>query len=178
MPIFKALVGYVENHIKELEWYVVHFQRQGESNLQNAHEELCKLVSIISLLIKSCVPIECAESILRSLVSLFKCQTLIAKSFLRQNHYDTNFNKVVALSSDVTKHVYHLLPFLEQRASENLCNGKKRKRMLSSKVIPLLVYNIEQYERFVIKLAKSFKQDLTQYVRVIFVKVAFYCKRL
>ena len=141
MPIFKTLVGYVENHTKELEWYhwyyVVHFQRQGESDLQNSHEELCKLVSIISLLIKSCVSIECAESILRFLVSLFKCQTLTAKSFLRQNHYDTNFNNV-ALSSDVTKHAYRLLPFLE---SENLCNGKKKKKTELQSLFKFTIFN-------------------------------------
>ncbi|KAH6560870.1 hypothetical protein BASA62_010233 [Batrachochytrium salamandrivorans] len=79
---------------------------------------------------------------------------------------------VKAASANLTQRLYCLIPYLQQRDGEALQNKKKQKGKQhlgnDTKMIPNVIYHIEQYERHLIQLCKHTKIDLAQFIKVSF----------
>ena len=69
----------------------------------------------------------------------------------------------------MTKNLYVLIPFLEQRNVGEVENKKKRGQVkaLNVKVLPNLIYQVEQSERYILQLGTKAKVDLTMFIKVI-----------
>ncbi|KAI8512677.1 hypothetical protein Bbelb_093160 [Branchiostoma belcheri] len=167
---------------------------QREGHEKSVCVRLGTLVTAFHELVQSAVPMgACVEALLKSLVNLYNNLTLLAKYYLamyaqRAGHLSPRFEKLVKLSgTHLSQQAYALITYIQAAQNEKLAQqdqqkgkgGKKRDKtsdavgqarkaqvLRETKSIPVLVFHIEQYERFLIQLTKKSKVNLMEHMKM------------
>ncbi|XP_019626483.1 PREDICTED: Fanconi anemia group I protein-like [Branchiostoma belcheri] len=168
---------------------------QREGHEKSVCVRLGTLVTAFHELVQSAIPMgACVEALLKSLVKLYNNLTLLAKYYLamytqRAGHLSPRFEKLVKLSgTHLSQQAYALITYIQAAQNEKLAQrdqqkgkgGKKRDKTSSdavgqarkaqvlreTKSIPVLVFHIEQYERFLIQLTKKSKVNLMEHMKM------------
>lgn len=121
------------------------------------------------------------DAVLKLLTHQYTSLTTLTKYFILRStktnpaFHAVRFEMVVKLAGKfLSPHVYNLISHIEANQKEE--NGTKKKKAdplaMKSKVlretrfIPNLIYEIEQYEKFIIELSKKSKVNLMSYVKL------------
>ncbi|XP_070619037.1 Fanconi anemia group I protein [Erythrolamprus reginae] len=128
----------------------------------------------------------CVDTLLRSLSKLYAILTTLVKYYLQVCRNTTGgipgrFEKLVRLSgSHMTPQCYAFITYVQNSQRETLTVAIEKKKkdkkgeesavmakvLRETKPIPNLVFAIEQYENFLIRLSKKSKVNLMQYMKL------------
>ena len=171
-----VLLSFFDASFEQMEWCYLHSTTlcsNFTTMLPKAFEE--HLLSQIILLINmvgefgyASVRTAIVEPMLRSLGKAFKLSTCIVKSKSKNADGSTITpvlsQLVQATSVRVTNRLYYLIPYLQQQDYEESKSKKKKRGQkgkssfgTETKMIPHLIYQIEQFERHLIQLSKKTK---------------------
>ncbi|XP_078588448.1 Fanconi anemia group I protein-like [Branchiostoma floridae x Branchiostoma japonicum] len=168
---------------------------QREGHEKSVCVRLGTLVTVYHELVQAAIPMGTSvEALLKSLVKLYNNLTLLAKYYLamytqKVGHLSPRFEKLVKLSgTHLSQQAYALITYIQAAQNEKLAQrdqhkgkgGKKKDKTSSdavgqarkaqvlreTKSIPVLVFAIEQYERYLIQLTKKSKVNLMEHMKM------------
>ncbi|KAJ3410630.1 hypothetical protein HDV05_003521 [Chytridiales sp. JEL 0842] len=122
-----------------------------------------------------------SQQLADDLAKVFRVVTALTKFKLASNQtaQKSFLNLMDDVSDKLRETLYQVVPILQQKELENIVPSKKRKPACSnvkklknrnkilqeSKTMPLLIYQTEQLERYIIKLSKKSNVNLIKYVK-------------
>ncbi|XP_022096600.1 Fanconi anemia group I protein-like [Acanthaster planci] len=147
---------------------------------------LCRITNAFHELIQSAIPVgPCVDATLKAVTRMYTTLTLFCKYYLavysqQAGHISARFEKLIkSVATLLTQHAYGMINFIQTSQSERLMKlgkVKDKKRgegdskakgvMRETRGIPALIFTIEQFEQFLIKLSKKSKVDLMQHVKL------------
>ncbi|GBC07259.1 hypothetical protein RclHR1_07340005 [Rhizophagus clarus] len=191
--ICNILIGFIENMYEEIEWFLTRMKLicsikdkdldREKVNMTDVEQIICsRLTTIINTMIymeqtslqdSSSEPlIKCLQKTYKVMIALIKYKIAEGGEILK------HFIDVIELTGlKLTENLYSLLLAFGSKPELNRVQlGKKRKPKTKptaqkariareSKIIPDLIFLLEQYERYLIQLTKKSKVDLTQYIK-------------
>ncbi|KAJ1344908.1 hypothetical protein BSLG_000423 [Batrachochytrium salamandrivorans] len=174
-----CMLGFLETSLEQIEWCFVH---SSSFALTIGHpfspledrlmKRLVQIIIMVGEFENACIPSTVSDTLLRCIGKAYRLLTTIAKMKLKEVtvHLSDEFIILVkAASANLTQRLYCLIPYLQQRDGEALQNKKKQKGKQhlgnDTKMIPNVIYHIEQYERHLIQLCKHTKIDLAQFIK-------------
>eukprot|EP00842_Homolaphlyctis_polyrhiza_P004924 jgi/Hompol1/5432/HPOL_004437-RA len=182
-PIALCFLNFLDGALDQIEWCIQH-ATSLESKLAASSnrirfddciaERLIKTIIMLSEFENSCVPASVSDSLLRCISKAYRVATAIVKWKLKGSRDEplpgSFLTMVEAVSMRMTQRMYGLIPYLQQRDGEVVQHHKKKqavKQHLTSdtKLIPNLVYQVEQFERYLIKLSKQKKINLAHLIK-------------
>ncbi|KAI1904108.1 hypothetical protein AGOR_G00002290 [Albula goreensis] len=142
------------------------------------------LTALNELLQTALPPGPCTDTLLRTLGHTYTILTTLAKYYIQRSSTQSSglparMEKLVKLSgSHLTPQCYSFITYAQSGDLIAGGEGKKKKKteegmaaasakvLRESKSIPNLIFNIEQYEKFLILLSKKSKVNLMQYMKL------------
>jgi Fanconi anemia group I protein len=154
--------------------------KSKESDVVHQIGQCVQILNYISNLALEPGPV--TDAVLKLLTHQYTSLTMLTKYFIfrctkkNPSFQSVRFEMVVKLAGKyLSPHVYNLISHIEAR-QKNESGTKKKKRadplLMKSKVlretrcIPQLIFEMEQYEKFVIELSKKSKVNLMSYVKL------------
>ncbi|XP_068131301.1 Fanconi anemia group I protein [Hyperolius riggenbachi] len=142
--------------------------------------QLGTLLTACNELVQTALPAGgCMDTLLKELTKMYTVLTALIKYYLQVctiyvGTIPARLEKLVKLSgSHLTPQCYAFITYAQTIQSENLSENKKKKEEVSTakilretKPIPNLIFAIEKYEEFLIKLSKKSKINLMQYMKL------------
>ncbi|XP_066448896.1 Fanconi anemia group I protein [Eleutherodactylus coqui] len=145
--------------------------------------QLGTLLTACHELVQTALPTgSCMDTLLKELTKMYTVLTALVKYYLQvcTNHagkIPNRLEKLVKLSgSHLTPQCYAFITYVQSIQSENIAGDKKKKEdaaavstakvLRDTKPIPNLIFAIEKYEEFLIKLSKKSKVNLMQYMKL------------
>uniref|UniRef100_A0A3B4DFR9 FA complementation group I n=1 Tax=Pygocentrus nattereri TaxID=42514 RepID=A0A3B4DFR9_PYGNA len=148
--------------------------------------QLGTLLTALNELVQTALPTgACTDTLLRELSRTYAILTTLIKYYIQvcaahPGQLPARLEKLVKLSgSHLTPQCYCFITYVQVRFFSSAsvgANDKKKKRkeeeavmakvLRASKAIPTLIFNIEQYEKFLILLSKKSKVNLMQYMKL------------
>ncbi|XP_018318528.1 Fanconi anemia group I protein [Agrilus planipennis] len=144
--------------------------------------QLCTVISVMDLLCTICVPLgPLSEGILKVVTRLFNVLNSLTKYFVVRSSKvnvafeSARFERVVRISGkNFFNSVYEFIIYVEDNQKEEEATQAKRKSVDSNilknkvlketKLIPKLIYEMEQYGKSIIQLSNKTKVDLARFV--------------
>eukprot|EP00743_Colponemidia_sp_Colp-15_P000259 GILK01000302.1.p1 GENE.GILK01000302.1~~GILK01000302.1.p1 ORF type:complete len:562 (-),score=141.94 GILK01000302.1:1671-3356(-) len=123
---------------------------------------LTKQAKIIDELAQTALQETETHNLIKLLIQVYKTIGSLTKRLipLKQSIPPRNFSKLVEYcAKSLTTNVYNLRSFKQGWSKDTKSTASKE-----SKLVPLLIFNIENYERFLIKLSKATKVDFMRSV--------------
>nr|KAJ3422880.1 hypothetical protein HK105_005828 [Polyrhizophydium stewartii] len=176
-----GMLGFLDASLEQLEWCFMHSHALIPSLAGTALsfesrliDRLIVIIGMLSEFENACMPPSVSDALLRSIGKAYRLLTVVAKTKLKDNETSLSeafIRLVEAASATMTPRLYSLIPYLQQRDGESVVNKKKNgrgKQHLSSdtKMIPQLIYQIEQFERHLIQVSKRCKVNLARFIKV------------
>ncbi|GAB5357533.1 hypothetical protein AAMO2058_000382600 [Amorphochlora amoebiformis] len=185
--VISSVLDYVDGELKEVEWVLKQLisaevqapkeSQELERNLTNvkkliarnqAYEDiiflrLVDMSAVLSRFMSVRVQVE-DEKLLKALTLMYKLVTASAKILIRtKTKPSSKFRKLIQVTGkELTVQVYPFILYLQQEEGKNETNAKIARE---ARIIPNLIFQLEQYEQYVIKLAKASKTDLTKWMK-------------
>ncbi|XP_018427387.1 PREDICTED: Fanconi anemia group I protein [Nanorana parkeri] len=145
--------------------------------------QLGTLLTACHELIQTALPTgSCIDTLLKELTKMYTALTALLKYYLQVctnnlGAVPTRLEKLVKLSgSHLTPQCYAFITYTQNIQNEALSGEKKKKEdvaalssakiLRETKPIPNLIFAIEKYEEFLIKLSKKSKVNLMQYIKL------------
>ncbi|KAK3558477.1 hypothetical protein QTP86_018127 [Hemibagrus guttatus] len=148
--------------------------------------QLGTLLTALNELVQTALPPgACTDALLRELSRTYAILTTLTKYYIQlcvahPGQLPARLEKLVKLSgSHLTPQCYSFITYVQSGEINGGVNEKKKKRkeeeavvaasakvLRDSKPIPTLIFNIEQYEKFLIVLSKKSKVNLMQYMKL------------
>ncbi|XP_053334800.1 Fanconi anemia group I protein isoform X2 [Clarias gariepinus] len=148
--------------------------------------QLGTLLTALNELVQTALPPgACTDALLRELSRTYAILTTLIKYYIQlcvayPGQLPARLEKLVKLSgSHLTPQCYSFITYVQSGEMNGGVNEKKKKRkeeeavaaasakvLRDSKPIPTLIFNIEQYEKFLIVLSKKSKVNLMQYMKL------------
>ncbi|KAL6474155.1 hypothetical protein MHYP_G00177160 [Metynnis hypsauchen] len=148
--------------------------------------QLGTLLTALNELVQTALPTgACTDTLLRELSRTYAILTTLIKYYIQvcathHGQLPARLEKLVKLSgSHLTPQCYCFITYVQSGEASVGANDKKKKRkedeavmaasakvLRASKAIPTLIFNIEQYEKFLILLSKKSKVNLMQYMKL------------
>ncbi|XP_072525777.1 Fanconi anemia group I protein [Salminus brasiliensis] len=146
--------------------------------------QLGTLLTALNELVQTALPAgACIDTLLRELSRTYGILTTLIKYYIQvcathPGHLPARLEKLVKLSgSHLTPQCYCFITYVQSGEGTVGAHKKKKKEeeavmaasakvLRQTKAIPNLVYNIEQYEKFLILLSKKSKVNLMQYMKL------------
>uniref|UniRef100_A0AAR2JD36 FA complementation group I n=1 Tax=Pygocentrus nattereri TaxID=42514 RepID=A0AAR2JD36_PYGNA len=148
--------------------------------------QLGTLLTALNELVQTALPTgACTDTLLRELSRTYAILTTLIKYYIQvcaahPGQLPARLEKLVKLSgSHLTPQCYCFITYVQSGEASVGANDKKKKRkeeeavmaasakvLRASKAIPTLIFNIEQYEKFLILLSKKSKVNLMQYMKL------------
>ncbi|KAL7858332.1 hypothetical protein AOLI_G00184340 [Acnodon oligacanthus] len=148
--------------------------------------QLGTLLTALNELVQTALPTgACTDTLLRELSRTYTILTTLIKYYIQvcathPGQLPARLEKLVKLSgSHLTPQCYCFITYVQSGEASVGANDKKKKRkeeeavmaasakvLRESKAIPTLIFNIEQYEKFLILLSKKSKVNLMQYMKL------------
>ncbi|KAI4888539.1 hypothetical protein NFI96_013036 [Prochilodus magdalenae] len=148
--------------------------------------QLGTLLTALNELVQTALPAgTCTDTLLRELSRTYAILTTLIKYYIQvcathPGQLPARLEKLVKLSgSHLTPQCYCFITYVQSREASVGANDKKKKRkedeavvaasakiLRETKAIPTLIFNIEQYEKFLILLSKKSKVNLMQYMKL------------
>ncbi|KAJ3236818.1 hypothetical protein HDU78_004425 [Chytriomyces hyalinus] len=175
------MLACLDECVEQVRWMSgkIKFLQEDEARLQ-MESAICKQTSFISIvlyqLLRSELPLDASDAVFSSMIKLFR----VVNGFLRYKGTSSDcsprFDEMVqVVSSKLRDALNEVIPILQERdveeAPENAKKGasmliKKRKRSArESKTMPTLIFETEQFDRYLIALHKKLKINLMKYVK-------------
>ncbi|KAL2912964.1 hypothetical protein HK105_207530 [Polyrhizophydium stewartii] len=182
-----GMLGFLDASLEQLEWCFMHSHALIPSLAGTALsfesrliDRLIVIIGMLSEFENACMPPSVSDALLRSIGKAYRLLTVVAKTKLKDNETSLSeafIRLVEAASATMTPRLYSLIPYLQQRDGESVVNKKKNgrgKQHLSSdtKMIPQLIYQIEQFERHLIQVSKRCKRSTARDFRIHVQKIA------
>ncbi|XP_066523635.1 Fanconi anemia group I protein [Hoplias malabaricus] len=148
--------------------------------------QLGTLLTALNELMQTALPAgACTDTLLRELSRTYTILTTLIKYYIQMcathpGQLPARVEKLVKLSgSHLTPQCYFFITYVQSGESSIGANDKKKKKkedeavlaasakvLRETKAIPTLIFNIEQYEKFLILLSKKSKVNLMQYMKL------------
>ncbi|XP_036431780.1 Fanconi anemia group I protein [Colossoma macropomum] len=148
--------------------------------------QLGTLLTALNELVQTALPAgACTDTLLRELSRTYAILTTLIKYYIQvcathPGQLPVRLEKLVKLSgSHLTPQCYCFITYVQSGEASVGANDKKKKRkeeeavmaasakvLRETKAIPTLIFNIEQYEKFLILLSKKSKVNLMQYMKL------------
>ncbi|XP_073509353.1 Fanconi anemia group I protein [Phyllobates terribilis] len=145
--------------------------------------QLGTLLTACHELVQTALPAgSCMDTLLKELTKMYTVLTAVVKYYLQvctshAGKIPTRLEKLVKLSgSHLTPQCYAFITYAQTIQSESISGEKKKKEdgavmssaklLRDTKPIPNLIFAIEKYEEFLIKLSKKSKVNLMQYMKL------------
>ncbi|XP_077119593.1 Fanconi anemia group I protein [Ranitomeya variabilis] len=145
--------------------------------------QLGTLLTACHELVQTALPVgSCMDTLLKELTKMYTVLTALVKYYLQvctshAGKIPTRLEKLVKLSgSHLTPQCYAFITYAQTIQSESISGEKKKKEdgaaissaklLRDTKPIPNLIFAIEKYEEFLIKLSKKSKVNLMQYIKL------------
>ncbi|KAF7702205.1 Fanconi anemia group I protein isoform X2 [Silurus meridionalis] len=149
--------------------------------------QLGTLLTALNELVQTALPPgACTDALLRELSRTYAILTTLIKYYIQlcvahPGQLPARLEKLVKLSgSHLTPQCYSFITFVQSGEMNGGMNEKKKKKrkeeeavvaasakvLRDTKPIPTLIFNIEQYEKFLIVLSKKSKVNLMQYMKL------------
>lgn len=187
--ITSQVFEYLDSSFDEITWCVgkLRLCASESKDIESFEEYICQyfvlLMKILNELVRAMLTDISAESLFKTLVRFYKSlHTFVKYKVTYPGEVSQRFVKVITMSgSDITDKMYKFLTVYGQRQqiidntrTKKRGKGKKRsdvnakqeaKAQRESKMIPQLIYTVEQYERYLIQLSRKTKVDFMQYMK-------------
>ncbi|CAI2176704.1 14244_t:CDS:10, partial [Funneliformis geosporum] len=188
--ICSVLIGFIESMYEEIEWFLNRMKLMcstKDTDLNNemldVEQSICvRLMTLINATIyleQTSLQDSSSEQLIKCLQKTYKVMIALIKYKIAEGgEILKHFIDVIELTGlQLTENLYNLLlAFGSKPETNRLIVGKKRKLKSNltiqkariareSKIIPHLIFLLEQYERFLIQLTKKSKIDLTQFIK-------------
>ncbi|XP_012688024.2 Fanconi anemia group I protein [Clupea harengus] len=142
------------------------------------------LTALHELLQSALPPGACTDTLLRDLSRTYGLLTSLLKYYIQlcashQSQLPSRLEKLVKLSgSHLTPQCYNFITYVQSGEGSGGAEKKKKKKeedamvaasakvLRQTKVVPNLIFSIEQYEKFLILLSKKSKVNLMQYMKL------------
>ncbi|CAG8485772.1 7895_t:CDS:10 [Dentiscutata heterogama] len=174
----------------EMEWYLTKLRTLcGSGNdsdetpeLEEVEQEIClrliKLMNSLLHLEKTCLQSTTSENLLKCLQKAYKVLVALTRYKITEaGEIQAQFTDVIKLAGgELTNNLYNFLTAFGQvkNSAYRLTSkkGKAKAKPLTqkaritkeSKIIPVLIFILEQFERYTMQLSKKSKTDLMQYI--------------
>ncbi|KAG1308712.1 hypothetical protein G6F64_005845 [Rhizopus arrhizus] len=189
--ITSQVFDYLDASFDEITWSIgklrLFASESIEEDVQSFEQEVCQYLvlrmKILNELVRTVLTDASAESLFKTLVRFYKALHVLVKYKLAfPGDVSQSFINVISMSgSDITDKMYKFLTVYGQRQQiiessriKTKNKGKKRKEIdtkqearvqRESRMIPQLIYTVEQYERHLIQLSRKTKVDFMQYMK-------------
>ncbi|PKC11484.1 hypothetical protein RhiirA5_354118 [Rhizophagus irregularis] len=191
--ICNILIGSIENMYEEIEWFLTRMKlicsvkdkdlNREKVNMTDVEQIICsRLTTIINTMIymeQTSLQDSSSEQLIKCLQKTYKVMIALIKYKIAEGgEILKHFIDLIELTGlKLTENLYSLLLAFGSKPEINRIQlGKKRKPKTKpttqkariareSKIIPDLIFLLEQYERYLIQLTKKSKVDLTQYIK-------------
>ncbi|CAG8517853.1 10924_t:CDS:10, partial [Gigaspora rosea] len=174
----------------EMEWYLTKLRTLcGSGNdsdetpeLEEVEQEIClrliKLMNSLLHLEKTCLQSTTSENLLKCLQKAYKVLVALTRYKITEaGEIQSQFTDVIKLAGgELTNNLYNFLTaFGQVKNSVHSLTSKKGKSKTKpltqkaritkeSKIIPVLIFILEQFERYTMQLSKKSKTDLMHYI--------------
>ncbi|CAG8756042.1 33754_t:CDS:10, partial [Gigaspora margarita] len=170
----------------EMEWYLTKLRTLCSSGndsdetpeLEEVEQEIClrliKLMNSLLHLEKTCLQSTTSENLLKCLQKAYKVLVALTRYV---SEIQSQFTDVIKLAGgELTNNLYNFLTAFGQvkNSAHSLTSkkGKSKTKPLTqkaritkeSKIIPVLIFILEQFERYTMQLSKKSKTDLMHYI--------------
>ncbi|XP_067128123.1 Fanconi anemia group I protein isoform X2 [Centruroides vittatus] len=189
MILLPIIIQHLDYILDDIEWVLASIKTEVavkcSLDRQNKEKSICNqfghLISACNELVQTALaPGTCTEVVMKFLTKMYNSLSSFTKYYLsiynqKVGEICSKFEKMVRLSgTHLTPQVYSMISYLQ--ASDN--KGKKRKRnkvdcvaekakvLRETKIIPQLIFAIEQYERHLIQLSKKSKVNLMEHIKL------------
>ncbi|CAG8548944.1 1682_t:CDS:10 [Funneliformis mosseae] len=190
--ICSVLIGFIESMYEEIEWFLNRMKlmcNTKDTDLNNEtidiEQSICvRLMTLINATIyleQTSLQDSSSEQLIKCLQKTYKVMiSLIKYKIAEGGEILKHFIDVIELTGlQLTENLYNLLLAFGSKPETNRIQipvGKKRKLKSNptmqkariareSKIIPHLIFLLEQYERYLIQLTKKSKINLTQFIK-------------
>ncbi|KAG9306620.1 hypothetical protein G9A89_004817 [Geosiphon pyriformis] len=186
--ICDILIGFLEQIYQDLEWCIERMKISLSSAMEEGSDKnvpertqmeiaisdiLIKMINATIYLERTSLSDVCAEHMIKSLKRTYKVLQALTKYKLSEGNITDCFINVIELAGKhLSENLYKFLTSfgLQTDATRHLGKKGKNKTNLAriareSKMIPALIFMLEQFERYLLLLAKRSKTDLMQYVK-------------
>ncbi|KAI8988263.1 FANCI solenoid 4-domain-containing protein [Mycotypha africana] len=192
--ILMKIFEFLDHSLDDLTWCIGKLRLSSELNNEDTtrlfEKELCKrlvaLIMILSQLVKSVLTDVHAESLFKTLAKAYKTfHTLVKYKLGNVQEISQDFISVISKSgSEITTRMYKFLTvygqtqsfdpsFVDAGGYKKKGKGKSKEVNLKrrakiqreSKMIPNLIFAVEQFERHLIQLSRKSKIDFMQYMK-------------
>ncbi|KAI8989516.1 FANCI solenoid 4-domain-containing protein [Pilobolus umbonatus] len=184
--IMSQVFDFLDSSSDDLIWCInklKYYEGTDGLNVTMFESDLCnRLMSqliILSELIKSVPHATHAENLFKALVKVYRVLTNLVKYKTSAAHdIADEFKNVVSIAGNsITDRMYSFLTLYNQKQQDddnNKKKGKKRKEvdrkkkarvLRESKMIPNVIFMVEQFERHLIQLSRKSKVDLMQFMK-------------
>ncbi|KAJ3128807.1 hypothetical protein HK100_008956 [Physocladia obscura] len=179
--IISSVLSNVDENLEEVKWTISKLKTLGiddilklrlESTLYNHMNGMCVVLYEI---LRSDLPFEAVDATFSTLIKTFKVVNALLKYKISCPEITNRFEILVDTVSDKLRDTLNeIIPTLQERDSENVIPAdqkkgssfKKRKRSVrESKTIPTLIFETEQFDRYLIALHKKSGGNLMKYVK-------------
>ncbi|OZJ04599.1 hypothetical protein BZG36_02784, partial [Bifiguratus adelaidae] len=174
--------------LDQIDWCIAHVKMEFTADAE-VDEKLLKLedamymrlktmMTIITTLCQTLLEGPTAEKLIKLLQKCFKTLLALTKLQLQSSHSLTkDFGEVVRIAGGpLSTAMYNFLTTFGQRVDYAESKGKRKqgssggnkakaKIIRESKMIPALIFTVEQYERFLLQLSKKSKVNLMKYTK-------------
>ncbi|RKP19671.1 hypothetical protein ROZALSC1DRAFT_28748 [Rozella allomycis CSF55] len=167
-------IDYINEQLDLLNWILetcTMEYKEDEQVLENlfeiVHNDFNRLASGLSELSCTLFNDLQTDQLISSITEFYKSLTNITlKHHIKQKRAFDSFKKTIHLISEkLSPFVYDLIPFVQNaKRAKKKKNDLEKKQGKDLKIIPAMVYSMEQFERFLLKLAEK-NQDLLAGVR-------------
>eukprot|EP00158_Paraphelidium_tribonemae_P008755 Partr_v1_DN28673_c0_g1_i2_m50411 putative Fanconi anemia, complementation group I len=173
-PIISTILGACGQYLDDIEWLLNTGVTDHESSVFDQLHSIIKIMVILGTSHMS----EQGEALFTNLTKSYRNMTKIIRSKMSA---DSTVSKklvelIACISSEMTQAVYSFISFVQaqdiEKAKQRAQSGKSKKGKVAvakgdkkNKMIPILIYEIEQYENLLIRLSKRCKVNLTRYCK-------------
>ncbi|ORE11484.1 hypothetical protein BCV72DRAFT_197586 [Rhizopus microsporus var. microsporus] len=188
--IISQVFDYLDHSFDELIWAISKLRLyavNADEDVPSFEQDICECfilyMKTLSELVRTVLSDTGSENLFKNLAKLYKAlQAFIKYKLAFIGDMSQMFIKVISISgSDITDRMYKFLTIYGQRQQladashgKKKSKGKRRKEInikqearvqRESRMIPQLIYSVEQYERHLIQLSRKSRVDFMQYMK-------------
>ncbi|KAG1213086.1 hypothetical protein G6F68_002062 [Rhizopus microsporus] len=188
--IISQVFDYLDHSLDELIWAISKlrlYTANAEEDVPSFEQDICEYfilyMKILSELVRTVLSDTSSENLFKNLAKLYKAlQAFVKYKLAFIGDISQTFIKVISISgSDITDRMYKFLTIYGQRQQlADVSHGKKKNKgkrrkeintkqearvQRESRMIPQLIYSVEQYERHLIQLSRKSRVDFMQYMK-------------
>ncbi|KAJ3063970.1 hypothetical protein HDU98_000281, partial [Podochytrium sp. JEL0797] len=182
--IISTILSNVDENLDEVKWIVSKLKKGPSENTQVLkvesviYKNLIGIIRVLYDILRTDLPFEAADIVFVTIIKVFKVVNGLLKYKMGNPENSSGFEELLQVLTDKLRDVLmDLIPTMQDKDSENAVDNttkkgasllfKKRKRSeRESKTMPTLIFETEQFDRYLIALHKKARgMNLMKYVK-------------